>query len=226
MTFQIGMVASDGIILASDTRAGRWDKFKTTSEVRKLVCCPELGVAYCCAGSDVAILAARKATELAEQQPGLSMERCAEKAAIEVWREEYGDPNPRERQYRESVLIAKVTGSDSGLWRLNITSSSYCESILDKDINGDASNSAVFFSEQYFQKMPNTIGSLLPLAAHTVLMAGDRNQTGVGGLEIAICRIGECRKLTEKELAPLRDFSKRLDDSMLKQLANTPNMIG
>jgi hypothetical protein len=38
MTFQIGMVASDGVLIASDQKTGRWEKFATTSHAPKIYC--------------------------------------------------------------------------------------------------------------------------------------------------------------------------------------------
>ena len=117
MTFQIGIVASDGVIIASDTKAGRWDQWKTTSHTTKVNCCPESGVVYCCSGSDVAIHAAGMAVDIAAQEPELSMKQCAEKAASAVWNH---IATRRERRYEESVLLARATASSLELWKLTI----------------------------------------------------------------------------------------------------------
>jgi hypothetical protein len=229
MTFQIGMVGSDGILIASDQKAGRWERYKTTSHVTKVFCDAELGAIYCGSGSDVAVRAGKRTIEIALSEPNLPMSKCAEKAATEVWIQRYENPEFTGQPQEESVVIARVTDSNSDLWYVKVGNPSLCKPILDRVNIGDVSNASIFFSERYFPGMSEKrppIARLLPLAAHIVLMAGKLNPTGVDGLEIAICRVGECRKLEENELAPLRDFSNRIDDLFRLELFNAPNVIG
>src|SRR5271167_2726798 len=152
MTMQIGMVGSDGIVIASDMQAARSGSVRTTYKTSKIYCSHEAGLAYCCAGSDLAVLAGRKTAELIAQGESLTLPECAEKAARDVYRAKYGQfaGTPTQGQFMEVVLLAMVTDSASGLWRVNISGSPYCERIISKDVSGDRVNSAVFFSEQYF----------------------------------------------------------------------------
>lgn len=216
MTMQVGMVASDGVIIASDQKAGRWERFKTTGRVEKTFCDEKLGAVYAGSGSDVGVLIGRRMIEIASSEPASSMTDCAERAAKEICKLKYEAPTFNGPRYFESVLIAHADESGFGLWQINVrevTELILCTRILDKAINGDMLTSAIFFSERYFPDgaRGKTISSLLPLAAHIVLMAGKINPSEVSGLEIAICRRGECRKLGESELHPLREFSNHLD---------------
>lgn len=229
MTFQIGVVASDGVLIAGDQRTGRWEKFATTSHVPKIYCDETLGAIYCGSGSETAIRVGRKMIEISSGELGQPMWKCAEKAAMEVWNRENRSPQCQSRRFAETVLVAQATDSGFGLWRVEVSESPLCQPILDRNKSGDESNAAIFFSERYFPSMSEErppIAHLLPLAAHIVLMAGRLNPTGVDGLEIAICRAGECRMLQEHELAPLRDFSNRLDDLVRSQFVNATKVIG
>lgn len=84
---------------------------------------------------------------------------------------------------------------------------------------GDDRNAAIFFFERYYQN-DRKINELLLLAAHSVLMAGQLNPTGVGGLEIVTWREAEDRpkRLSESEIATLTKLSKSLDDNILSQI--------
>ncbi len=96
MTMQIGMVGSDGIIIASDMQAVRTGIARTTYKTNKIFCSQESGFAYCCAGSDLAVLAGRKTAELITQEKSLTLVECAERAARNVYRDKYGECNQNE----------------------------------------------------------------------------------------------------------------------------------
>lgn len=86
MTFQIGMVASNGVVIASDQKAGRWEKYKTTARVDKTFCDGTVGAVYCGSGSDVALLTGRRMIEIVSNELDSSIVISAERAAKEISR--------------------------------------------------------------------------------------------------------------------------------------------
>jgi len=53
VTFQVGMVASDGVILASDTRITYTQSARTKSTTEKIICEKEPQIAYCWSGDEM-----------------------------------------------------------------------------------------------------------------------------------------------------------------------------
>ena len=90
---------------------------------------------------------------------------------------------------------------------------------------GDLNNSAVYFPYWYFDKLPNTLASLIPLAAHTVLMAKSSN---VEGLQIGVFTQNRFGLLTDEELKPYITLSGEIDSEILRRLQKErvqfPNM--
>ena len=123
-------------------------------------------------------------------------------------------------------MIACESDSDIELWQVSPCAvpqgavlSDACV-ITDKCVGGDADNLGWFFTERYYQ-MGQTLDSLLPLVAHTLLMASEINPTGVEGLEIVKWVKGQgIERLREKELTALSKRSRKLDaqlrDSLLE----------
>jgi hypothetical protein len=91
--------------------------------------------------------------------------------------------------------------------------------VEDKKIEGDAANPAAFFVERYWKLLDykdRTIAKLLPIAAHSALMANILNPSGVEGLEVAICRYDACELV--KDVSELREFSTDLDSAIGRRL--------
>jgi hypothetical protein len=114
MTFQIGMVACDDVLIAGDQKTGRWEKFATTSHAPKIYCDETLGAIYCGSGSETAIRVGRRMIEIASGEPGQPMWKCVEKAAAEVWNRENRSPESPARLFAETVLVAQARDSKFG----------------------------------------------------------------------------------------------------------------
>jgi len=100
------------------------------------------------------------------------------------------------------ILAVHKTLNGLRLWFAVVSETPRVNCIQDKVIAGDFRNGASFFAEMYFPKgkpLP-TIEELLPLATHSVLMAGRLNPGGIGGLEIVVFTGSKTHKLTDKEI--------------------------
>jgi hypothetical protein len=83
---------------------------------------------------------------------------------------------------------------------------------------GDQASPAVFFTERYFpadRKLP--IRDLIPLAAHTVLMAS-KFSAGIGGLQIVLCRPSGFELLDGEEISILGVRSQKIDFGLADSL--------
>jgi hypothetical protein len=124
--------------------------------------------------------------------------------------------------YGDILLAWRTSSGKSELWQVGVcpTAVGTPHRLLDKGSQGDYANTAHFFLERYYPKVPAsaTVAQLLPLAAHTVLMAGAMNPVYVDGLEIAICTGTELRRLAEEELKPLTETVWKLDREINSKL--------
>jgi hypothetical protein len=211
MTFQIGMVAADGIIIAGDTRVtNQAGTSRTFSNTSKIVCSVDPPGMYCWSGDcNHEEIANRFLKSLSIEKPEPSLDRimelgleAAEEQNSHGWAHQIG-----------AVLIACLSEGKPLLWRIDYAQCVTRPKIIyDKAASGDLLNSAVFFADNYYY-LNRPINFLLPLAAHCVLMAGKMNPTGVGGLEAAIWRQSESRprRLEREEIAALERKSKEDD---------------
>jgi hypothetical protein len=211
VTFQVGMVGSDGVVLGSDRLNIQLLGTRSAFLADKIVIAEEW--AYCCAGDDLSVLAAQRCIERIKENAGLKMRdhlmHSAQMAIIEESRTR--EARQGRQLYGGTVLLAVRESGNVDLWRLNVGTPTYADRVDNKICEGDPYNTARFFGERYFPKDKRPIADLLPLAAHAILMAGVTNSTGVKGLELAICTPSEIRKVAENEIARLVSLSGKLD---------------
>jgi len=203
MTMQIGMVATNGVVIASDTK---WyddtSGVRHTSSSTKHCMDSARGIAVACSGSDVSRLVGQKIVE-------------------ELAIEDYSNPRFSVTQIAKSIvgrldhtfascLIVLRGNNCIRLFSLDMKVNEYdfCEQngIIWK---GDITNSAVFFGEAYYSRRPTN--DLLVLGAHTILTAEKRNSGGIGGLEILVCNEEGFNLLSESELDELRNTSAKIE---------------
>lgn len=219
VTFQIGMVGSDGVLLASDRLASQSatdgpGPYRDTFRTDKIRITESKRIAYCCAGDKLSIEAGRKiAGSIAELQGDYAIQQgiySYGSEAISEERQRMAGKQPWERLRGGSLLL--VTSVPSlGLWRVDIALDRNIPCALkveDKIWVGDNTTPAAFFPERYYQKRP--IEELVFLAAHTVLTAGSMNPAGVGGLDIALCRPSGFEMLPAERVAALERQSEKL----------------
>jgi hypothetical protein len=238
MTFQVGIVGIDGVLLASDRKYS--DLMGQTWEASKMGK-SHAGIAYCSSGDSCAARVAREYAESfsAGESPALDGEHLdlepdglsearniiesklgeVRKKKMDEWAEEI--PN---FYCKGDLLIAQKNNGKVQLWHADVITPlcrcDYPQLIDDKRWIGDKWNTAAFVLERYLP-----MGKLRPIqelkliAAHAVLMAGKLNPSGVYGLEMMLCpdsgdfevvNAAEIRELNRKSELLDRDIGKRL----------------
>lgn len=230
MTFQVGLIGTDGYVLASDTKllqiGGEAERqFRSSSTTTKLAFNKEKGTAWCLAGDRVVILAEHKFSELLKNTNGDFSEipDLLKKAGKNAWRESFnGASSTRDRiGYQRRMTVVKSDGTKHLGWTLDIFETPDCQVFKDKTISGDAANLASFLTECFYPSPGRSVEQLKTLAAMTVLFGGRLNPTGVGGLEMVICKNGETAQVDEEEIANLELQAPALHSSIEKSLFTT-----
>jgi hypothetical protein len=196
MTMQVGMVGSDGIVLASDMA---WNQRAGNREVRhghvanKIRLDEKRGIAISCAGD---MLAANK---LADRILfGLRDDNllAREHAILDLGNKVLAKEADRDVQclmvFRDPVptLYFFQRGTNSSGHR-----ESRCEIRLDKAYAGDTSNPALYWAERFYAQLP--VDQLMPLAAQVILSAGKLNPAIMGGLEVVVLDSSGFQRLSE-----------------------------
>jgi len=221
VTFQIGMVGNDGVLLASDrlyTQIGPGASRRTWHS-DKIFIRDDKNIAYCSAGDDVAARAAQlyyESIKISVDQLDLPAWQALHLSSGNALREDEGTAQIENRSCG-SLLVADLRSQAIELWysevkRPPVSAYKITEHYV---CVGDSQNSAGFFLERYFpkdHKLPLT--KLTTLAAHAVLMAGATNPTGVAGLEIVLCSHKKFTRLSQDEISSLMKRSHKLDSKL------------
>jgi hypothetical protein len=226
MTFQVALSAYDGWIMASDTQETRFagiasGGIRETTNTKKITHDSLSGTTYMVSGDDIGRIAASDiAGQLRSFDGGKAikhdwLEANLPEIATATWKRMKANrrpPSPRQ--------IIMAVQNFRPLWEIWVAKESKAQVIQSKTFGGDATNSAKFFVEEYYDHEA-TVQTLLPLAAHSVLMAGKRNPSGVGGLEITFWEGGMVEwNYDSPELARLSERSNQIDEYIRKQLVD------
>jgi len=220
MTMQVGMVGSDGIILASDTKWMNTGDARQTSSSSKIRFNDNRTVAISCARNmENAVRIAeevisRLKTDQDWEYPILAIEEIA-KGVLDP----RGDPERNDAQ----CLIVSLRPTLQ-LFCLEVAvvnrqaGSPLCRKILDKAVIGDRVNAAIFWSERYYERKP--IRNLMPLAAHLIVSASKLNPVAISGLEVILCEQAGMHRLADKSISELVSKANEWDENMRKSLAS------
>ena len=209
MTMQIGMVGTDGILLAGDTR---WTHTppqygsggRHGSNASKIIISEELCMAISCARAmELSCKIANRMIGRFEDKdlvsPTSPIREIAENAMDEV----------RGNRTDAQCLIAFMRPVLS-LYFLHVGGGAIeCHQITTKEFAGDDSNPSVFWSERYYKARP--LKELIPLAAHMIVSARHFNTAAIDGLEIVLCDSSGIRRLPEESIRKLEASSEKWD---------------
>jgi 20S proteasome alpha/beta subunit len=229
MTLVVGMVGSDGIVLAADKRF--LDLPKTDKEIddrmdgRKIIPLAKHGVAYAFAGDFVSQSTGRElenrldAGKFTFDHIDLSLEDLANDT-IDGERKKESNLAILEAPFPRRLLVAfygpQIT--DEQLWSLDVRSGrgSKAERIDGTVIAGARGNAARFFQLYFKYNLP--VESLKFLAAHIVL-AGRSWNGDIDGLDlVTVSKISGLKWVDEKEKEVFRDRFDKLDGMIHKFL--------
>lgn len=209
MTMQVGMVGTDGVILASDTLwVGGGGGARHTYHSSKIVVEPERGIAVGCARSDISRIVADQIIE----DLGNFEHPCFEMKAIA---KKIMETTSNEPEAQCLVVLRKPPAIRLFALDMVPLSRNCCE-ITDKTFAGDTQNSAKFFAERYYTRRP--VKELILLAAHVVLAAAKLPGGMISGLEILLCDASGFSRVSAATLQELENKSAAMDSSMVMRL--------
>jgi hypothetical protein len=221
MTMQIGMLASDGWILASDRRAGAYSAQPDGShaylltDVRKIELKPTgVNIAYACAGAADAVRKAGIAlTNRLAGMPSPWLNLATEFTSIAA-----SHALPFFAPFGSHRLIVVCFGhevDEPQMWVIELVSGQLKlpERVGQWAIAGEYQNGARLLPQIYYS--PRTCHELIRLAAFTILSAHLFNPSGVAGLDILVGKTGEPpRFLSTAELDTQRNAFDTFDGAL------------
>jgi hypothetical protein len=226
MTILVGMVGSDGILLATDQRTTRTasneTEFDDHADIRKIIVFEKHKVASSRVGDPVSMMVTNRIKSALDSQtfdfsavwPHLIY------IAEAVVREENAkrDFDPSMNRTLLIVFYGEQSPEFPQLWRLRI-SPPYpaAELVTGITINGAIGNRARFFD--YYFEDNTSVHTLQFLAAHIVLMANRFDPLMIRGLDIALFDKTGVRLLDEHQKSALRKRSSALDALIRAQLS-------
>ena len=190
MTMQIGMIGSDGIVLASDTQwtatvqktqdgqpAGR--PIRSIRHSSKIKTSNRIAVSYAQDKKTAHDTAQAILVEFPCDDPQSAIERIAADIPVEDRRDVQGliAIPPFE-------LLRFQIAMQDGQW------TPFYEPTFQYDFAGDMANLAAFWIQRYHHDWL-TVEQLIPLAAHAIMACHRLNTGFIGGLEIAVCKADE-----------------------------------
>ncbi len=223
MTLIVGILCTEGIILAADKNAlsppSEYDRLDTVDDIfgiRKIRHVEKHKLAYAFAGDELAI---DVGNELFEQRIDWSQDSNIGARLQELARRAYNNGSAnvphRGRNPQPAAFLVAFYGRHQ-LWHLSVgVSENRAVGIDGMKISGAKGNAARFFVQYYNRALPIRTSKLL--AAHTVL-AGHRIDGMINGLDMAVMNGNGFHWLEEREKNKLRKRSERLDQSIRKQL--------
>lgn len=216
LTMQIGMVGSDGIILASDTQVthtpeklkdgqvGRAVRYHTNCS--KIQTNGEIAVSYARDMKSGENVANAILSSFTADNPEEAIERIA--ASI-----------PENNRYDVQGLIANPPFQ---LFRFQLTIidgvwTATCVPSLGFDFAGDMTNAAIYWAARYYDEL-FSVEQLLPLAAYMITCSHHLNTAGVGGLEIVVCDSSGIHPVPRERILELRRQANDIDKQIRQML--------
>ena len=189
MTLQIGIVGTDGIVIASDRRILnlQWESYGKSLASKVYV---NTDVACCWAGRDDADFAARN-IEKVDWSTVQDRKGKLTELGEEGWKMCYGNSEMLYpgRQSTSSVLAAFSDPCE--LWELELFRQSRATQILTHAICGDFYNTgAKHLLGNYLPSGPLPVLELIKLASFSIWMGHKENPNMIEGLEVVIVRPG------------------------------------
>lgn len=203
MTIQVGMLGTDGIVLAGDTRVFRnpltgvqapWQhyqgpKIRISNSGRIAVSCAhDMQTAH-----DVADAVFAGMTH-------------GDHPSCEREIKDIGSAAAHGRNIECIIAFADPLPCLYLFQYINGGNDIECQRIISCVPAGDTRNPAVFWGMRYYQMLP--VDQLKHLAACMVVAAGELNNGTIGGFEIVFCTSEGCRRLPEESARALESSAK------------------
>jgi 20S proteasome alpha/beta subunit len=222
MTWQVGLVGTDGIVLAGDRRIlsrerGQQDDFNADDSTKfytseDAVCCwaGEVPAHFACQN-----IQGISWQHLTHDQRKSALEDCGKRGWITC----HGTGGP---SYYGQVATSKVLVgfANDELWELEVFGNSKATKVTECVVSGGATTCR-HITRHYIPENASAM-DLAVIAAHSVLMAGKENPFSISGLEVAIFpSSGPYRFLDSNEIQGLIAASSYIEES-IKKLFSRP----
>ncbi|MGA2168093.1 MAG: hypothetical protein ABSG62_07755 [Terracidiphilus sp.] len=217
MTMQIGMVGSDGTILASDTQWTRnIETLRNGRHIGQVIRSWTNRSKIKTNGHMVVSCALDKKTaDTTAEAILLRFNGEAPEASIQ----EIADSIPEAERWDAQGLIVIPPfqlfrfqlAMQEGQW------TPFCEPSDGFDIAGDMGTPAIFWIHRFYHQFL-TAEQLIPLAAHMIMASHHLNTAGIGGLEIVVCKEGGNEFLPREETVKLQKAAWDRDKAIEKMI--------
>lgn len=231
MTFQVGLVGHNGLVIASDRRAvasgqnidARW-LMRQTGDARKILHSKELDFVCVFSLSDHYKKMAEALVE-DKDRPTLESDDYV-RSYLQEKCEMLLKQIPQEYRFPGASLIVALPKARAGVKRLWQVSFFLGETPHVNDrvraYGGDLCDPAIYFAERYHGRLDEkelSVRELTAIAAHTVLEASQLNMTQIRGLDVLLCEDGtEPHFIEGDKLLNLKQQSSRLSAKIEKLL--------
>jgi hypothetical protein len=234
MTFQIGMVTDEGVLLASDRKVNNLAGFRHGLLIPKITVHQKQDFAHCSAGDDFCNTFTRVVREEIDNgttrfadgefmEVQESLANCvytARERETEFVRSRANPPSKRILPTcvgGTTMLVFRRNGAPA-LWYVDtraVTPEPFLVDPVQCKVAGVTDSPALFFLERYFSAMPPALDALVPLAVHAVLMA---KCDFVEGIQVGLFTREKFAVLTDEELKPHIELSKEIDTDIVGKL--------
>ncbi len=221
MTMQIGMVGSDGILIASDTRwtaipnlrlNERWVGGRYGHNATKIRVNRRKGIAIGCArnmetANQVATAIFERLGDADLNNPAYAIQEIGERIRRSLTTDRDDAQCIIALIHPSPQLLLFQYGTVDGYWH------SICEEMERFAVAGDTVNAAIFWAERFYEKRP--IRELAPLAAHLVKNAAHLNSAMISGLEVILCDHSGLQRLSKESIQALEVQSAAVDKMLV-----------
>lgn len=235
MTMQVGMVGTDGIVLASDTKwidhvnRAPLTPIRSISSKSKIKISHKRGIVISYArnmetSGPIADSIIAELTDSDMAEPEIPIENLAAKVIKEA------TEKPGNRIDVHCLIV--LSRPTLRLFRVRtIGYTAPCEEIIGQAVAGDVENSAVFWPELYYRELP--VRHLARLAAQFIVMAGKIHSGSIGGLEVVLCDSSGFHRLSADSNRRLESAANETHERLLEsfisyaeQFTYAPDVVG
>lgn len=214
MTMQIGMIASDGIILASDTQATRTPEKLKDSQVGRAVRyhtnCSKIR-----AGSEIAVSYAQDVKTGDDVANRILSTFTADDAQEAIERIAVSIPEDNRNPVQGLIAAPPFRLFRFQLAKIDEVWTATCEASIGLDYAGDITNAPIYWAERYYDELL-TMEQLLPLAAYMITCSHHLNTAGIGGLEVVTCDASGIQRLSRERIQELRRQANETDKQVMQ----------
>jgi hypothetical protein len=205
MTMQVGMVASDGLVVVGDTKQFKEPQdggFRSSYSGTKIKIAANGQIAIACARN--MLLANRIADQIL-----IDLVECP----IQDRGRRILDTGTRlampDRMGAECLIA--FAGPEFSLYHFQLPSDgkTYCTTPIDRAVSGDSGSAACFWAERYYSPLLR-VDQLVPLAAHIIVSGAKLNSGSIGGLEVVACDKGGFHRWSNEENTQLESCTHDL----------------